>query len=83
MNLEHAFEPGIAFSAEGARVGLVICKQCGAAILIDPRQQDYRRRHLEAHERNDRRPGGRPKKAEAEAKADDSAGVEPEVGEPA
>lgn len=32
-----AFSAVTAIPAEGARVGLVICNRCGAAILVDPR----------------------------------------------
>jgi hypothetical protein len=38
-------------SAEGARVGFVTCKQCGTAILIDPRDtEDAVAKHLAWHE---------------------------------
>ena len=30
------FEVVRAFAAEGARVGLTICRRCGAAVLLDP-----------------------------------------------
>jgi len=30
------YTPARAFSAEGARVAIVTCRTCGAAILIDP-----------------------------------------------
>jgi hypothetical protein len=32
-----AFSNATALSAEGARVGLVTCQECGAALLLDPR----------------------------------------------
>jgi hypothetical protein len=43
-----------AWSAEGARVGLVTCRRCGAALLIDPADDfDVIQRHDEWHVRND------------------------------
>lgn len=38
------------FEAHGARVGLVTCKDCGAAILVDPSDTvDYVERHRRKH----------------------------------
>lgn len=43
-----------AFSAEGARVGLTICKDCGSALLLDPRNEfDVLARHDVWHARID------------------------------
>ena len=38
------FTPATTLSAEGARVGIATCLQCGAAILIDPRDDVNRAR---------------------------------------
>jgi hypothetical protein len=45
------FTPGTILSAEGARIGLVTCRDCGAAILIDPRDVtvNFMRVHYEWH----------------------------------
>lgn len=46
------FEPCTAIAAEGARIGLATCKICGAAVMIDPRDQVNRaRQHAEWHEK--------------------------------
>lgn len=45
------FEPATAVSAEGARIGIATCKECGAAIMLDPRDSMNRaRQHHEWHE---------------------------------
>jgi hypothetical protein len=33
------YSPATVLEAEGARVGFVICKRCGAALLLDPRDK--------------------------------------------
>lgn len=44
------FEPATAVMAEGARVGFATCKLCGAAVLLDPRDNLNRaRQHYEWH----------------------------------
>lgn len=49
---EH-FTACTAMESEGARVGLTSCRECGAAILIDPRdKENFARLHHEWHERN-------------------------------
>lgn len=41
------------FAAEGARVGIMSCLSCGAAILIDPGDEvDMAALHLRWHEEN-------------------------------
>lgn len=39
-------------SAEGARVGIVSCLECGAALLLDPRDGDFDPvvRHIQWHD---------------------------------
>lgn len=37
INLTPYWTNATAFEAEGARVGLVTCLMCGAAVLLDPR----------------------------------------------
>lgn len=34
------YTPVTVWPAEGVRVGLVTCRRCGAAILLDPRDED-------------------------------------------
>lgn len=49
-NYDKYFEAARAIQAEGARVGIAICRTCGAAVLIDPAsQEDYPRKHAEWH----------------------------------
>lgn len=46
---EH-FTAATAVLAEGARVGIATCRECGAAVLIDPRDEiNYARLHSEWH----------------------------------
>ena len=55
------FEPATAITAEGARVGFAACKQCGAAVLLDPRDSvNKARAHAEWHigRGEDPQPGG-------------------------
>ena len=40
-NPEQPYTGVRAFSAEGARVGLVSCLTCGAALLVDPADTDF------------------------------------------
>ena len=42
------YGPMVVWSAEGARVGLVTCRDCGAAIVVDPR--DKRPTPMELHD---------------------------------
>lgn len=50
------FTLATAIAAEGGRCGIVTCKTCGAALLIDPRDRlDVERMHTEWHERIDGR----------------------------
>lgn len=45
------------FEVEGARVGIVICETCGAAILLDPRDEtDRPKQHAEWHRSTRRDP---------------------------
>lgn len=48
-----AYTDATAFDAEGARVGVVTCLVCGAAILLDPRDTgpDLLALHAEWHRR--------------------------------
>jgi hypothetical protein len=49
-NYDKYFEAAAALHAEGARIGLATCKICGAAVLIDPRDETNRpRQHAEWH----------------------------------
>ena len=42
--------PATIWAAEGARVGLVTCLECGAALLLDPRSEfDVPMRHALWH----------------------------------
>lgn len=46
----NGFSEATVVVAEGARVGVVTCDQCGAAILLDPRDTTDRcERHVEWH----------------------------------
>ena len=36
-NYDKHFGLATAVQAEGARIGICVCKECGAAILLDPR----------------------------------------------
>lgn len=51
------------FEAEGARVALVTCRTCGAAVLLDPADKDEGvnsvQLHSAWHEKNDRGSEGR------------------------
>jgi hypothetical protein len=48
---------GTAWAAEGARVALVSCEQCGAALIIDPRDRiDVLTLHHEWHQTTERKP---------------------------
>ena len=38
-NFEKYYTPATAFNAEGARVGVVTCKICGASIFLDEREE--------------------------------------------
>ena len=50
-NFDKWFDPCAALQAEGARVGITNCKVCGAAVLIDPRNEvDYARLHAQWHQ---------------------------------
>jgi hypothetical protein len=52
-NYDRYFEPATILEAEGARIALVNCKICGAAIMLDPRDDgkvNYARVHGEWHE---------------------------------
>lgn len=52
--MEPLFTSATVWSAEGARVGLVTCTRCGAAVLLDPRDTFQPQvRHREWHEEND------------------------------
>lgn len=43
--------------AEGARIGLIVCPKCGAAILVDPRDDvDLGKLHEEWHEALEEQP---------------------------
>jgi hypothetical protein len=42
------FTPATAVSAEGARIGLFTCDECGACVMLDPRDDDGENR-LEQH----------------------------------
>lgn len=47
---EPTFTTATVFEAEGARVGLVTCQECGATILLDPRDtEDARTTHAYWH----------------------------------
>jgi hypothetical protein len=42
--------PATVVAAEGARIGLVTCLECGATLLLDPRSDiDVPRRHADYH----------------------------------
>lgn len=57
-NFDKHFEPCAALNAEGARIGLATCKECGAAILIDPRDKtNYAKKHVEWHAEIDKERG--------------------------
>ena len=44
------FEAATVIAAEGARVGVVTCKTCGACVLLDPRDSvNWARKHTEWH----------------------------------
>ena len=46
------FTDATVIAAEGARVALLTCKECGAAILLDPRDDEDRpKQHAEWHKR--------------------------------
>lgn len=48
------------FAAEGARCGLMVCDECGAAILLDPRDEINRPdQHRKWHEDQALAPLGR------------------------
>lgn len=48
---EPMYTGGRAFPAEGARVALITCRRCGAALLIDPNDDfNVLQRHQEWHE---------------------------------
>ncbi len=48
------FEPATVIQAEGARIGLCLCKICGSSILLDPRDcVNAARLHGEWHNRID------------------------------
>jgi len=48
------FSKQTVITAEGARVGFVTCEDCGAAILLDPREDfDPIKRHRAWHRRHD------------------------------
>jgi hypothetical protein len=52
------FSSGTALSAEGARVALVSCERCGAAILLDPRDETGRmQQHLQWHQEGNHEAG--------------------------
>ena len=42
--------PACCFDAEGSRIGIVTCKLCGAALLLDPRDTvDVIKLHVDFH----------------------------------
>jgi hypothetical protein len=48
------FEPATILVAEGARIALMNCKVCGAAVMLDPRDDgkvNYARVHGEWHDK--------------------------------
>ncbi len=48
------FEPATVIVAKGAQVGFAVCKECGAAVLLDPRDTINRaRQHHAWHVRAD------------------------------
>lgn len=50
-----------AVAAEGARVGFITCKKCGAGLLLDPKDTfDATALHREWHDRHDADQGGTP-----------------------
>lgn len=51
------FEPATVVMAEGARIGIATCKHCGAAVMLDPRDQINRiRQHVEWHASSEPQP---------------------------
>lgn len=51
MDKAAVFTPATVFPAECARVGITTCKLCGAAVLIDSRDEfDVMQLHIDWHE---------------------------------
>ena len=47
---DYLFTKATVFAAEGNRVGLVTCRQCGAVILLDDRDnENWLNKHAEWH----------------------------------
>ena len=50
LTFDERFTSATMIEAEGARIGIVTCKECGAAIMLDPRDTIYPlRQHHEWH----------------------------------